>query len=64
MRDLIEAGLSELADAVVVVMDLVVAGSMASISVQGQAPRIDTVSAACTPLWKVAFRTLLTDYGM
>jgi hypothetical protein len=63
VRDLIEAGLSELGDAVVVIMDLVVVGSMAGVSAQGLARSVYPQSATWATIQRVALHSLLTGYG-
>jgi hypothetical protein len=61
VRDLIEAGLSELDDAAVA-MDLVMVGSMPGVSAQGLAQIVYPTSATWTTVWRVVLRSLLTGY--
>jgi hypothetical protein len=61
VRDLIEAGLSELDDAVVA-MDLMMIGSIAGGSVQGLARSAYPISATWTTMRSVALYSLLTGY--
>lgn len=63
MRDLMEARLSELDDAAVV-MDLVIVGSMVVISAQGLAQGVYPISANWTTIRSVALHSLLTGYGL
>ncbi len=63
VRDLIEAGLNELDDAVVA-MDLVVAGSMDGASVQRLVRCVYPISATWTTIRRVALHSLLTCSGL
>jgi hypothetical protein len=61
VRDLIEAGLSELDDAAVA-MDLVMVGLMPGVSALGLAQFVYPISATWTTVWRVALRSLLTGH--
>lgn len=62
VRDLIEAGLSELDDAVVA-MDLVVVGSMQGVIAQGLARSAYPIFATWAVLQRVALLFVLTGYS-
>jgi len=59
VRDLIEAGLSEL-DGAAVVMELVMVGRVVGVSAQGLAQGVYPISATWTTMRSVALHALLT----